>query len=85
MSKPRDESFTLCHEKQGRRNVQRKREHSSEDAKRKFLLNLMEQVLLVGGALKQNISIDFMSSRLQQKTQQFTQFQTLISDLTAAV
>lgn len=55
------------------------------NAKRKFLLNLMEQVLLVGGALKQNISIDFLSSRLQQQTQQFTQFQTLISDLTAAV
>lgn len=31
MSKPRDESFMLCHEKQGRQNVQRKREHSSEE------------------------------------------------------
>lgn len=84
MSKPRDESFTLCHEKQGRRNVQRKRAFQRGTPK-ESLLNLMEQVLLVGGALKQNISINFLSSRLQQQTQQFTQFQTLISDLTAAV
>lgn len=84
MSKPRDESFTLCHEKQGRRNVQRNRAFQRGTPK-ESLLNLMEQVLLVGGALKQNISIDFLSSRLQQQTQQFTQFQTLISDLTAAV
>lgn len=52
MSKPRDESFTLCHEKQGRRNVQRKREHSREERQKKVFTEFNGTGTVGGGCIK---------------------------------